>query len=105
MRWHVVGPLGGVAKERVAIGDEAGEERSRSDRTLGSAFSQTISEALVWWTKTEQRPRPTPELWTTWATWSVISLVDRPLELMTKLSEWNMRASSIKAFLGIEADS
>ena len=44
---HVVGAFVVVAKERIAVGNQAREKRSRSRRTSGAAFSQRINEALV----------------------------------------------------------
>ena len=49
---HVVVALGVVAKERIAVLTSRAKNDSRSERTVSSAFSHTISDALVWWMKT-----------------------------------------------------
>ena len=57
MRRHIVRAFAVVFKRWIAVGPRLAANCSKSRRTLGSAFSQTIRDALVWWMNRWQRPR------------------------------------------------
>ena len=52
MGGHIIGTFAVVNERGIAIGHQRAANCSRSRRTVGSAFSQTMSDALVWCTKT-----------------------------------------------------